>query len=58
MLADGNNGFYFQSFDSAIKNEGDVFRVLEVLDKEVGIIGIFSDWPASTTFYSNFANRR
>ena len=58
ILADGNNGFYFQTFDSAIKNEGDVFRVLEVLDKEVGILGIFSDWPATTTFYANCANRR
>lgn len=58
VLADGNNGFYFQSFDAAIQTEGDVLRVLEVLDKEVGILGIFSDWPATTTFYANCANRR
>ena len=25
---------------------------------EVGILGIFSDWPATTTFYANCANRR
>jgi glycerophosphoryl diester phosphodiesterase len=58
QLADGNNGFYFQTFDAAIQREGDVFQVLEVLDKEVGILGIFSDWPATTTFYANCANRR
>ena len=53
ILADGKNGFYFQTFDSAIKREGDVMRVLDVLANEVGIIGIFSDWPATTTFFAN-----
>ena len=55
ILADGNNGFYYQSFDSAIKREGDMMRVLDVLAREVGILGIFSDWPATTTFYANCA---
>lgn len=55
ILADGGNGFYYQTFDSAIKREGDVFRVLDVLAKDVGILGIFSDWPATTTFYANCA---
>jgi len=54
-LADGNNGFYYQTFDSAIKREGDMMRVLDVLAKDVGIIGIFSDWPATVTFYANCA---
>ena len=53
ILADGGNGFYYQSFDSAIKTEGDMMRVLDVLNKQVGIIGIFSDWPATVTFYAN-----
>ncbi|MGA0609736.1 glycerophosphodiester phosphodiesterase family protein [Caldimonas sp. KR1-144] len=53
VLADGNNGFYLQTVDSAIKTEGDVFRVLEVLSRDVGIIGMFSDWPATTTFFAN-----
>ena len=53
ILADGANGFYYQSFDTAISREGDVMRVLDVLAKDVGIIGIFSDWPATTTFYAN-----
>lgn len=53
ILADGNNGFYLQTFDTAIKREGDVMRVLDVLANDVGIIGIFSDWPATTTFFGN-----
>jgi glycerophosphoryl diester phosphodiesterase len=53
VLADGNNGFYYQSFDSAIKREGDMMRVLDVLANDVGIIGIFSDWPATVSFFAN-----
>ena len=53
ILADGNNGFYLQSIDSAIQREGDVMRVLDVLAKDVGIIGMFSDWPATVSFYAN-----
>ena len=53
ILADGNNGFYFQTFDSAITREGDLMRVLDVLARQVGILGVFSDWPATVTYYAN-----
>ncbi|WP_325420995.1 glycerophosphodiester phosphodiesterase family protein [Aquabacterium sp.] len=53
ILADGANGFYYQTFDTAIQREGDMMRVLDVLAKDVGILGIFSDWPATVTFYAN-----
>jgi glycerophosphoryl diester phosphodiesterase len=53
ILADGNNGFYYQTIDPAIKREGDLMKVLHVLAKDVGIRGVFSDWPAAVTFYAN-----
>ena len=53
ILADGNNGFYYQTFDSAIKREGDMMRVLDVLAKDIGILGIFSDWPATVSYYAS-----
>lgn len=56
ILADGSNGFYFQTFDSAIKREGDLYRVLDVLAKDVGVLGVFSDWAAAVTFYANCMN--
>lgn len=37
----------------AINNDGDMLTVIDVLAREVGVIGIFSDWPATTTFYAN-----
>lgn len=58
VLADGGNGFYYQSFDSAVKTEGDMMTALHVLAKDVGVMGVFSDWPATTTFYANCMNLR
>jgi glycerophosphoryl diester phosphodiesterase len=53
ILADGNNGFYYQTIDSVIQREGDMMTVLDVLAREVKILGIFSDWPATVTYYAN-----
>jgi glycerophosphoryl diester phosphodiesterase len=53
ILADGDNGFYYQTIDPAIEREGDVMRVLDVLARDVGIIGVFSDWAAPVTFYAS-----
>jgi len=53
ILADGNNGFYYQTIDPAIKREGDLMKVLDVLAQDVGILGVFSDWVAPVTFYAN-----
>ncbi len=54
-LANGG-GWYHQSITDAINNDGDTYTVLDVLAKEVGVIGVFSDWPATTTFYANCMN--
>jgi glycerophosphoryl diester phosphodiesterase len=51
-LADGG-GWYYQTVSDAINNDGDMLEVIDVLAREVGVIGIFSDWPATTTFYAN-----
>jgi glycerophosphoryl diester phosphodiesterase len=51
-LANGG-GWYYQSVTDAINNDGDMLTVIDVLARDVGVIGIFSDWPATTTFYAN-----
>jgi glycerophosphoryl diester phosphodiesterase len=53
ILADGNNGFYYQTIDPAITREGDVMRMIDVLAKDVKVRGIFSDWAATVTYYAN-----
>lgn len=47
---------YYYDFDptgAAIKKDSDMFKALDVLAKEVKILGIFSDWPATVTYYAN-----
>lgn len=50
----GNGGgWYFQSVTDAIDTDGAYFEVLDVLAQQVGVKGVFSDWPATTTYYAN-----
>jgi glycerophosphoryl diester phosphodiesterase len=51
-LTDGG-GFYYQSVKEVTDNSGDTYQLLDVLAKDVGVIGVFSDWPATVTFYAN-----
>jgi len=51
-LADGG-GWYFKSITEATNNDSMYFEVLDVLAQEVGVEGVFSDWPATTTYYAN-----
>ena len=46
-------GFYHSSVRAAIDRDGDTLTVLDVLAKQVGVRAMFSDWPATTTFYAN-----
>jgi len=58
ILADGNNGFYYQTIDEAISREGDMLVALDVLAREVGVIGVFSDWPAPVSYYASCVGLR
>lgn len=57
-------GYYYQSVNGlnqnskkpesgVIDNDGDVFTVLHVLARDVSVIGVFSDWPGTVTYYAN-----
>ena len=45
--------YYFDPTGAAIKKDSDMYKALDVLAKKVGILGIFSDWPATVTYYAN-----
>ena len=48
-------GFYY-AFDPtgrALRKDSDMYKALDVLARKVGVIGIFSDWPATVTYYAN-----
>jgi glycerophosphoryl diester phosphodiesterase len=52
-LGTGQNGWYYQTVDSALHSDSDVLRVLDVLARQGHVRAVFSDWPATTTFYAN-----
>ena len=45
--------YYFDAQGKAIKKDSDMYKALDVLAKKVRILGIFSDWPATVTYYAN-----
>ena len=58
VMASGKGGWYYQSVNHVISREGDILEALDVLAKEVGIMGIFSDWPGTVTYYASCMGRK
>ncbi|MDH3712255.1 MAG: glycerophosphodiester phosphodiesterase family protein [Gammaproteobacteria bacterium] len=52
LLGNGG-GWYYQSITPVINNDGDMLKVLDVLAQDVGVLGVFSDWPATVSYYAN-----
>ena len=50
-----NAGFYylFDPTGRAVKKDSDMYKALDALAQQVRIRGIFSDWPATVTYYAN-----
>jgi glycerophosphoryl diester phosphodiesterase len=51
-LTDGGS-FYYQTIAPVINKPGDTYELLDVLARDVSILGIFSDWPGTVTYYAN-----
>lgn len=46
-------GWYFKSATEATNTDGDYFEILDTLAQGVGVKGVFSDWPATVTYYAS-----
>ncbi len=55
-LLKDQGGWYYQSISDSIGQDGDTYELLHVLAQDVGVIGVFSDWPATVTYYANCNN--
>ncbi len=51
-LTDGG-GWYFHTVSGLVSGGGDYYEVLDVLAQKVGVIGVFSDWPATVSYYAS-----
>ncbi|WP_317932600.1 glycerophosphodiester phosphodiesterase family protein [Halioxenophilus sp. WMMB6] len=49
-------GFDINPLAQAVNKDSDQYKVLDALAQKVGVIGVFSDWPATTTYYANCMN--
>lgn len=46
-------GWYYQSIADVTDNDGVVYELLDVLAQDVGVEGVFSDWPSTVSYYAN-----
>jgi glycerophosphoryl diester phosphodiesterase len=51
--AASSSEYYLATVKGAVNNDGDIYDVVHALAKDVGVRGIFSDWPATVTYYAN-----
>ncbi len=45
--------WYYQSLPALAQDDSAILQLLHVLAQQVGVRGVFSDWPATSTFYAN-----
>ena len=46
-------GYYYTSIANVTDSDGVVYELLDVLAREVGVLGVFTDWSATVTYYAN-----
>ncbi len=47
---------FYWAFDpqgKAVKKDSDMYKALHVLAKDVRVLGLFSDWPATVSYYAS-----
>ena len=45
--------FYYQTTLDALHNDGDLMTTLDVLARQVGVLGVFSDWSGTVSYYAS-----
>jgi glycerophosphoryl diester phosphodiesterase len=56
--AAGKGSYYgFDPTGAAVRRDSDMYKALDVLAKQVKVIGVFSDWPGTVTYYANCMGR-
>ncbi|EMR65949.1 putative glycerophosphoryl diester phosphodiesterase family protein [Eutypa lata UCREL1] len=45
--------YYYMYMLNGTKHDGDIYELVHVLSNDVGVLGIFSDWSATVTYYAN-----
>ncbi|KAI1393059.1 glycerophosphoryl diester phosphodiesterase family protein [Hypoxylon trugodes] len=51
--AAASGDYYWATVANGTHKDGDMYRLVDVLAREIGVQGIFSDWSATVTYYAN-----
>jgi glycerophosphoryl diester phosphodiesterase len=52
--AAGKGSYYgFDPQGRAIQKDSDMLKALDVMARQIGVEGVFSDWPGTVTYYAN-----
>jgi glycerophosphoryl diester phosphodiesterase len=46
-------GWYYQSINEITDSDAAALELLDVLAQDVGVVGVFSDWPATVSYYAS-----
>ncbi|MCY3730095.1 MAG: glycerophosphodiester phosphodiesterase, partial [Rhodospirillaceae bacterium] len=49
----GGGDWYYSSISDVTDSDGVLYELLHVLAQDVGVVGVFSDWPATVTYYAS-----
>lgn len=53
LAAPGGGGWYYHPLNAIINSDGQMYELLDTLAKDVGVVGVFSDWPATVSYYAS-----
>lgn len=48
--------YYWSSVKDVVKKDGDMYKLVDVLHRQIGVKAVFSDWSATVTYYANCFN--
>ncbi|WP_413205396.1 glycerophosphodiester phosphodiesterase family protein [Rhodospirillum sp. A1_3_36] len=46
-------GWYYKSINDITTSDAKMYELVDVLAKDVGVVGMFSDWPATVSYYAS-----
>jgi glycerophosphoryl diester phosphodiesterase len=52
-MAKATDDYYYFTVLDAAHSDGQLYQVLDVLANQIGIVGMFSDWSATITYFAN-----
>lgn len=50
-------GWYYQSIRDAVDGDGKLYEILKVLAEDIEVAGVFSDWPATVSYFASCMGR-